>query len=797
MAKTHYCFLERFNNYFNRKLIKLDTVEEYQQEAENDYIPVDSGAHPLPFDFNPNDNITTEIIVNDVPFDPDYFLLLDEEENIVSRWFVLEQKRNRKGQWLYFLRRDVLADSLEELADAPMYVEKGIISDVNSPLLMNNEDIRVNQIKKKEILLKDKTNCAWLVLYLKKGVLGSNKQITIDIPDKAEFDYEELSTPITQWQYYQYVNNDYVTIKSFSLVTYAYDAPFQWDFTVNSNGNVSYTRAINLGAQTNLIPTYVGLNSLKQAYAPRLSSIKGHLNSELGYKDLSALLAYNGRTIRDSDGKYFKVSIQFANSGSTKHDITTANAPFVKTEMNDCWNVANQSSQIANDYAFDAKINYESYRVVLEELTSIDTTIDFSVYQGSGTVDSMLFDAVCMPYGQIQEFFASEVSIDLTTEETRSLRIMNSIARQLTSEFVLDLQLLPYCPIQNLVNDDYIEEGGILVPEDDIGKFVIYASNGGTVTDALLVCPSSNFTFDIEKAVEIEDNSEVSDTYKLKYVNDCTVLRLCSPNYNGIFEFNLAKNGGNIERFNVDITLRPFNPYIHVNPDFNFLYGQDFNDVRGLICNGDFSLGIINDAWNAYEIQNKNYQAIFDRQIQNLDINNKITMEESLWSAVAGTVQGAGSGALAGGMATSSPYGAIAGAVIGGVASGVGGALDIQNLEKRQQEARSYAIDNYRLNLGNVQALPYSITKTSALTYNNKLFPFVEIYECSEEEKEAYYLKLKYNGMTVGKIGFIDNYRSLDNSNYFRARVIRINRISEDNHFYEIINEELMKGVYI
>ena len=207
MAKTHYCFLERFNNYFNRKLIKLDTVEGYLQEARNGYIPVDSGAHPLPFDFNPNDNITTEIIVNDVPFDPDYFLLLDEEEKIVSRWFVLEQKRNRKGQWLYFLRRDVLADSLEELADAPMYVEKGIISDVNSPLLMNNEDLRVNQIKKKEILLKDKTNCAWLVLYLKKGVLGANKTITIDIPDKAEFDYEELSTPITQWQYYQYVNN--------------------------------------------------------------------------------------------------------------------------------------------------------------------------------------------------------------------------------------------------------------------------------------------------------------------------------------------------------------------------------------------------------------------------------------------------------------------------------------------------------------------------------------------------------------------------------------------------------------
>ena len=254
-----------------------------------------------------------------------------------------------------------------------------------------------------------------------------------------------------------------------------------------------------------------------------------------------------------------------------------------------------------------------------------------------------------------------------------------------------------------------------------------------------------------------------------------------------------------IDYFNVDITMRPQNPYIHMNPNFKQagLYYNDYDDARGLICGGDFSLGIINDAWTQYEIQNKNYQAIFDRQIQNMDVNNSINRQEALFGAIAGTAQGAGAGAVGGFMASGSPYGAIAGAVIGGVASGVGGALDISNLKKRQEEARDYAFDNYNYSLGNIKALPYSITRTSALTYNNKKVPFIEIYECTEVEKEAYYLKLKYNGMTVSKIDTIESYKSSDNSNYFRAKLIRLINISEDNHYVETINEELMKGVFI
>ena len=186
MAKQHYCFLERFNNYFNRKVIKYDFLSEYQDKAKDNFIPVDANGAMTPFDFNPNDNITTEIIANSVPFDPDYFLLLDDKGDIVSRWFVLEQKRNRQGQWLYLLKRDVLADSYNKVVDAPLYVERGIINNLNSPLLLNNEDLRVNQIKKEEILLKDQSESPWLVMYLKKGVLGTSKTAVVDIKNAKD-----------------------------------------------------------------------------------------------------------------------------------------------------------------------------------------------------------------------------------------------------------------------------------------------------------------------------------------------------------------------------------------------------------------------------------------------------------------------------------------------------------------------------------------------------------------------------------------------------------------------------------
>ena len=776
---------------------------EYQTASTRSFIPTLPDGSIMPFDFNPNDNITTEIIANDVSFHPDYFLLLDENQDIVQRWFVMEQKRNRQGQWIYYLRRDLLADSYNDLLEAPMFVEKGIIEDANSPLLLNNEDSRVNQIKKEEILLKDLSNCAWLVMYLKKGILGNSGigpdqdgKIPIDIGDDNPYVYLTLTTPITSWSFYSYITSNYRVTKDLDFNVFYQDELASWleryfKYTMPvNNPTQSFTAPAflnNSNLVTNDLP-FMLKNKLDAQFRPNASILKTQAENAFSYRYTDDLSVYDGKIIKDSTGKYFKVTVYEYSAGTQDQTVTTTNAPILKNTLDGLW-LATGETETPNNEAFTITETYSNLRIILEEISAFETVLDFGAFQGKGTTDSPLFDVVCMPYGNIR-ITAQGGLIDINTNATRSMSLINSLAVSLTSQNVLDIQILPYCPLQNLLSENRISL-------KYLSESAVQGVHDNNTTDLLLVADSVNFTFDIEKEITPPAPSvSVREAFYKKFVNDCVVTRLCSPNYNGVFEINLVKNGGSIRKFNVDVTLRPFNPYIHVNPDFNYVYGRDFNDARGLVCGGDFSIGMINDNWALYEIQNKNYQAIFDRQIQNLDFNNAIARQESLIGSIAGTLGGTAGGAMAGGMA-GGPYGAIAGAVIGGGLSAVGGVLDYMNLEKRQQEMRNFAIDNYNLNLGNVRALPYSITRTSAYTYNNKLFPFVEIYSCTEIEEQAYYRKLEFNGMTIGIIDTISFYRSGDNSNYFRAKLIRTNDVSEDTHYVQAINEELLKGVFI
>ena len=302
-----------------------------------------------------------------------------------------------------------------------------------------------------------------------------------------------------------------------------------------------------------------------------------------------------------------------------------------------------------------------------------------------------------------------------------------------------------------------------------------------------------------ETTTEIYENPLSID---IKVSDACDMYRLVSPNYNGQFEFSLAKNG-DINYFNVDYNYKPFTPYIHINPNFGKLYGYDWNDARGLICGGDFSLPMVTSAWTDYQVANKNYQNIFDRQIQNMEVNYGIAHQQAVASAVAGGFTGTISGATAGAMAGSAggPMGAIGGAIAGGVigaaGSAAGGVMDVQNVEKAHKEAKDYARSLYDYNLQNIQAIPYSLAKTSAFTYNNKFWPMVEVYSSTSQEKNAFINKLKYDGMTVMKIDVISNYISPFERRYVKGQLIRLDALRDDNHMAEAIFGEISKGVYL
>ena len=808
MAQVKGLVLLAYNAYYNHFLKQEESVRDYVDNS-----PGGGGTVIKNINFNPADGVNTEFILGKGDFDfdrfsPNYVLLIeynseltedsaiidDPDTIILNRWFILDENRTRGGQYKLSLKRDVLVDYLKYIKRSPIYVEKGILDEFG-PFLCNNEGLNVNQIKTDEILLKDRTKNPWLVIYLKKGVLGDNKTISIYVPQNDDFVYKTLNTPITSWSYYQYISNDYAVslYDTFKVNLFYVDQNngyvfSVWDNDANTSFSYSNTTRGNLSASGRTV-----YDKLANEFVPNTSTMRTEALSAFSFNDTNPLLEYNDKIIKDSQGKYFKVRAYKSGQGSTTYDITSTNAPALKATMTNLWNTALEQTATPDNKAFQVKINYEFWRIELTELTDLQTTINLGDYTGEGTTDSALFDAICLPYGDVRiKGDGGTPAFNILASADRSMKAAASFCEQLTSEFVLDLQLLPYCPVQNFITADKT----LTIPDSPNGCALQGIYNGDT-TDLFLVCPNSNFTLDIEKSITIDDGTDYPINYKMKYLNDCTMLRICSPNYNGLFEMNLAKNGGQINRFNVDMTLRPFNPYIHVNPDFDFLYGKDYNDVRGLICNGDFSLGILNDAWNVYEIQNKNYQAIFDRQVQNLDVNNAIALQEALWGMGAGVGSAAASGATTGFLAGGGPWGALAGAVVGAGASAFGGSMDIKNLVKRQEETKSYLIDNFNLSLGNIRALPNSISKTSAITYNNKLFPFVEIYQCSYDEMNAFYNKIFYNGMTVGRIDYIEKFMSGRYAYYFRGKLIVFYETAVDNHIIEEINNELMRGVYI
>lgn len=286
-----------------------------------------------------------------------------------------------------------------------------------------------------------------------------------------------------------------------------------------------------------------------------------------------------------------------------------------------------------------------------------------------------------------------------------------------------------------------------------------------------------------------------NEAIERKLANECDVVRLVAQNYSAIFEFSPAKSGG-VDGFLADCTYKPWSPYIHILPKLKGLYGDNFvaiDDARGLICGGDMSLSQLSNAWANYQLQNKTYNDVFVREIKHMDIQNDINRQGALADLIASPIAGAASWGASG--AQISKGLGVAGAAVGALGGLATAGLDYSNTLKMMEENKKYATDMYTYNLQNIQAIPTSLTKTSALTYNTRVWPFIEYYTCTEDERSALKDKIKYNGMTIMKIGYIKDYL-LGRDNFYKGQLIRLN-IKVDSHMaYEIYNE-LNKGVYL
>ena len=132
------------------------------------------------------------------------------------------------------------------------------------------------------------------------------------------------------------------------------------------------------------------------------------------------------------------------------------------------------------------------------------------------------------------------------------------------------------------------------------------------------------------------------------------------------------------------------------------------------------------------------------------------------------------------------------------VGSTVGYGVDVDTLARTQRETKQLAIDKFNYQLGNIKALPYTLTKVGAFDISSKIFPILEYYTCTEQEKQALRDKIKWESMTVMRIGTLEEFMNFDGElHYFKGELIRNDEIADDTHIMNAIYEELLKGVYI
>lgn len=794
-------YLYNYNNYFNRIIKRESTLANYG-------TPLYTLAET---NFNYNDGVTTSHVVNYDSEQGDYVIITDKNNNIVSRWFVVENKRQRTGQHTLSLKRDLIADNYDKLIKAPMLVNRAMINDPDNPLIFNTEGFSFNQIKIAESLLKDATNSAWYALYFSKNTPSKSGSFSTGSATYDTVIATDIDASIYNPGTYTYIVPENVDFRGIASAGDVFVNFFK-HLLLYPNG---YQRNVSPIVSSDLVTKYT-------RFSENLETVKSHL--------------YTAFT-----GQY----TQLCNKIKLYGDLTDA----VKTELDKIGNQGSIYVKDASDDIYKVTLNVTSeykefvYQTTGDYVTAMQTILNNSgltkvgdwgtqsfgysatVYtynitaelQAADTISWTLFEAgkqptndadyniVLIPYNDVTAYYSKDddyIPNSIYAENSRKL--VNSIIKEYGStSYLYDVQLLPYFPYQNIVRPKtpgtigsriYAEINEELDATVGLPAAQYYHNPESEDENIILFyIDKSSYSIDINYTLLMRNYVD-DPVLNKKLNNECRITRLCSPNYNGIFEFSIAKNNG-VESFNVDVTMRPYNPYIHVNPNFKNLYGNDFNDARGLICQGDFSLPIVTDAFKQYEYQNKNYLNVFNRQIEHLDFEYQKAQQQAFFGAFAGTIQGGLSGAALGSL-KGGPAGAIAGGATGAIASLAGGIADYEILKQRQAENKDLTIDMFNYQLGNIKALSYSINKVTPLTYNNKIWPFIETYSSTDTEVEILKNKIKYTSMNIQAIGTIEDYLQTERT-YISGSLIRLESFNMPTHELNEVYNELTKGVFI
>lgn len=823
-------YFYKFNNYYNRIIKRYDTVAEYG----------DPMATQDKCNFVHGDGITTSFTFNKGTFifdTPDYCVVKDYNDKI-SRWFVINSFKSRNGQDILTLRRDLIADFYSDvLKHSPCLIRKGYINQEaqNWNFLFNDEGVRYNKIKKQEISIKDSSNCSYIVGFISNSAFPSSTTVTGTIKDD---DYDYYYSDINAFPYKAYVegagnnhtdsariarNNNFegrvyyglrYSIKR-SIAAQYWNA----EFFINNYGIYKPSGANSIYSQTYTTGIYydgaagldndvqikvdadvdgvgaatadrnLALNKFSNLYQNEVNinyyKIKDNAKVVLQLQEsrYNDLMAFNGKKIKLGSTIY---NCSIEKDSPVWREVNSNNFPSSAwTDIADGFNrYMPTATQLQNSVNANQELSYissndefktDEIRVICETeqtyLRLTEASVDITTTVDTPSNRTHLRE---QPFDMFMLINDDNISYKVGTNNYVSSHEVNMNIAQAIGQAAgsggYDIQIVPFNPIP----DTILADGTINFLNYDV--HAINDSNNNVVGHYVL-CSSADLKFKLEK-----DELKFNPTDFKKDFNT-RQYRICSPNQETVFEFSPAMNDG-IDTWEITANYRPFASYIKIQPTWGGLYGspeyEGKTDMRGLVYNSTLCVTQLNDAWSNYVSNNKNYQQLFDNQINTLTKQQNIelkAMEETLG------------------------FKSYTGMPLSSVLRVIGGYKDIDMQRELNNVALSKMETDFKYQMDNIQSMPTTIKKLTNINGDTRYHPFIEIYECSDSEMTSFENKIRWTSQTIMTTGFIWDYLELNNETFVQADLIRLDlsRSEEtaNNQVAIEIANELEKGIYV
>lgn len=843
---------ENFNNYANRTSLMYQTINLYPKatyEATINFNPNDGEKTSLVLMYKDN------VLAAPVNLEPDYAIVCDNSDKIESRWYVTESSRLSDSKFRIVLKRDIASDYKSEIMNAVAFVKRGWVNSSN-PLIFNSENGNYSQILRERVDLKDKSGKGGYVAFLAPNFISelsktpeklnigiSSDKLNSEIAFGTASQGEEgkykycwgMSEGSTQKTVVVRCNtnfglpvedlvelNNYIEFSVGPATDHTRYTEETINFRIYGDGHVNAQRIAEGIPKDKPTFKYSGINGSPKR--PPTTPLPEEMVANLAY----AFKTYFSGMWTGFDVDDFIYS-EVPNSGDVESMLflpprlgKIARADVVKYFNLTYRNITTKPTAKLADATGDLKTKIEQlvhaasthetitpqgrlplWVPILEPYTGFTgpqkkSQVRYSYYLGTfqwqrlttsvlklpdtaNLINDSPYYIMCIP----EQGTKMKCGDKEWTQNINAYQIYTQLQIDFNT-FVYDVQQVPYLPLVS----EYYENEVLNLP--DI-KQVGLAEADNKIEAGVYFCGSDKFWFDLDINNEtLKGLASLSDT-ATKVQSETTLLRLCSMDGSSSININGAKNLG-LSKLRVNCRYAPYQSYISLQPQWSNFYGAEIGlkDTRGLNIVSSNTVTRTSEAWRDYILQNQNYQAIFDRQIQSMDTQFDIQAGKAVRDMVFGAVN----------------------TVISAAASGKGSAAaltSVHGLMNLQQQAFAYddmgssykdrkglSVDMFNLQNGNIKARADTLSKVNAMSPIYNTWPYIEIYTTTPEEKTALTNYITEFSMNIGAMTSQLSAYVTNNPNtrkFIQADIIRMSG-KMDSHLAEEIRSLISEGVY-